>query len=76
MHLEMSVSKIFTQRHLWYLIQNYQKFIEMTSNMIYIVAFRGGLKCPRKIPLGTVGVGGRGGAITSDLPTALLYDMI
>ena len=30
-------------------LQNYQNFIELTSNMIYIVAFGGGLKCPRKI---------------------------
>jgi hypothetical protein len=34
-------------------LQNYQNFIEMTSNMIYIVAFGGGLKCPRKIHLNT-----------------------
>ena len=33
--------------------QTYQNFIEMTSNMIYIVAFGGGLKCPRKIHLNT-----------------------
>ena len=26
-------------------LQNYQHFIELTSNMIYIVAFGGGLKC-------------------------------
>ena len=32
---------------------NYQNFIEMTSNMIYIVAFGGGLKCQRKIHLNT-----------------------
>ena len=55
-------------------LQKCQNFMEMTSNMIYIVAFGGGLKCPFKIPLGTVG--GGGWAITSDLPTALLYDMI
>ena len=30
-------------------LQNYQSFTELTSNMIYIVAFGGGLKCPRKI---------------------------
>ena len=34
-------------------LQNYQNLIEMTSNMIYIVAFGGGLKCPRKIHLNT-----------------------
>ena len=34
-------------------LQNYQNFIEMTSNMIYIVAFDVGLKCPRKIHLNT-----------------------
>ena len=30
-------------------LQNYQNFIEMTSNMIYFVALGGGFKCPRKI---------------------------
>ena len=30
-------------------LQNYQNFIAMTSNMIYIVAFGGGFKCPSKI---------------------------
>ena len=34
-------------------LQNYQNFIEMTSNMIYIVAHGGGFKCPRKIHLNT-----------------------
>ena len=34
-------------------LQNYQNFIEMTSNMIYIVALGVGLKCPRKIHLNT-----------------------
>jgi hypothetical protein len=29
--------------------QNYQNFIENTSNLIYIVALGVGLKCPRKI---------------------------
>ena len=54
MHLEMSVSKILTQGGLWYF---YQKFVEMTSKMIYIVALS--LKCPRKIHLNTQwGVGG------------------
>ena len=34
-------------------LQNYQNFTEMTSNMIYIVAFVVGLKCPRKVHLNT-----------------------
>ena len=34
-------------------LQNYQTFLEMTSNMIYIVAFGGGLKCQRKVHLNT-----------------------
>ena len=34
-------------------LQNYQKFIEMTSNMIYIVALGVGFKCPCKIHLTT-----------------------
>ena len=34
-------------------LQNYQNVKEMTSNMIYIVAFGSGLKCPRKIHLNT-----------------------
>ena len=34
-------------------LQNYQNLIEMTLNMIYIVAFGGGLKRPRKIHLNT-----------------------
>ena len=32
-------------------LQNYQKFIVLTSNMIYIVALGVGFKCPRKIHL-------------------------
>ena len=32
-------------------LQNYQNFTEMTSNMSYNVAFGGGFKCPRKIHL-------------------------
>ena len=32
-------------------LQNYQNFIEMTSNMIYIVAVGDGLKCLHKIHL-------------------------
>ena len=35
-------------------LQNYQKFIEMTSNMIYIVALGVGFKCPHKIHLNTL----------------------
>ena len=34
-------------------LQNYQNVIEMTSNMIYIVALGGDFKCPRKIHLNT-----------------------
>ena len=34
-------------------IPNYKKIIEMTANMIYIVAFGVGLKCPRKTQLST-----------------------
>ena len=34
-------------------LQNYKHFIEMTSNMIYIVALGVGLKCPSKIHLNT-----------------------
>ena len=34
-------------------LQNYQNFIELTSNMIHIVAHGVGLKCPRKIRLNT-----------------------
>ena len=39
-------------------LQNYQNLIEMTSNMINIVAFGVGLKCPLKIHLNTHSVGG------------------
>jgi hypothetical protein len=42
-------------------LQNYQNFIEMTSNMIYIVALGNGFKCPRKIYLNTQWGGGGGG---------------
>ena len=35
------------------LLQNYQNLIEMTSNMIDIVGFGVGFKCPRKIHLNT-----------------------
>ena len=34
-------------------LQNYQKFIVLTSNMIYIVALGAGFKCSRKIHLNT-----------------------
>ena len=34
-------------------LQNHQKLIEITSDMIYIVALGVGLKCPRKIHLNT-----------------------
>ena len=34
-------------------LQNYQNVIELTSNMIYIVALGIGLKFPRKIHLNT-----------------------
>ena len=61
MLLQMSVSKILAHGRLWYILQNYQTFIEMTSNMIDIVGFGGGLKCPHKIYLNTQWVGGRGG---------------
>ena len=39
-------------------LQNNQNFTEMTSNMIYIVAFGVGLKCLRKIHFNTQCVGG------------------
>ena len=42
-------------------LQNYQNFIEMTSNMIYIVALGVGLKCPHKIHLNTQWGGGVSG---------------
>ena len=34
-------------------LQNYQNFIELNSEMIYIVALGVGLKCPHKIYLNT-----------------------
>ena len=34
-------------------LQSYQNFIEITSNIIYFVAFGGGLKYLRKIHLNT-----------------------
>ena len=38
-------------------LQNYQNLIEMTSNIIDIVAFGVGFKCPCKIDLNTQGGG-------------------
>ena len=49
MNLEMSVSNILATM----VLQNYQNFIEMTSNMIDIVALGGGFKSPHKIYLNT-----------------------
>ena len=34
-------------------LQNYPKFLEMTSNMIHIVALGVGFKCPRKTHFNT-----------------------
>ena len=34
-------------------LQNYQKFVVLTSNMIYIVALGVGFKCPHKVHLNT-----------------------
>ena len=48
MPLQMSVLKILAHGGSM-VLQNYQNFIEMTSNMIYIVAFGGGLKCLHEI---------------------------
>ena len=39
-------------------LQKYQTFLEVTSNMIYIVAIGGSFKCPRKIQLNTQWGGG------------------
>ena len=47
MHLAMSVSRVSMA------LQNYQKFIVLTSNMIYIVALGVGFKCPCKIHMNT-----------------------
>ena len=41
-------------------LQNYQNLIEMTSNIIDIVAFGVGFKCPRKINLNTQCLPGSG----------------
>ena len=49
-------------------LKNYQKFIEMTSNITFIVAFCVGIKCPRKIHLNTqCGRGGRTHTLTDQL---------
>ena len=39
-------------------LQNYQSLVEMTSNIVYVVAFGVGFKCPRKIHLNTQWGGG------------------
>ena len=39
-------------------LQNYQKLLVLTSDMVYIVALGVGFKCPRKIYLNTQGGGG------------------
>ena len=44
MNLKMSASKILAQG----VLQNYQKLIEITSNMIDMIALGGGFKCPRE----------------------------
>ena len=61
MHLKMYVKDIGSWASM-VILQNYQNVTEMTSNMIYIVAFGGGLKYPHKIHLNTqctapVGIG-------------------
>ena len=48
---KVSVKDIGSQASM--VLQKYQSFIEMTSNMINIVALGVGLKCPRKIHLNT-----------------------
>ena len=70
MHLEMSVSKILAHGHLWY-FKTAKIFIKLTSNMIYIVAFGGGLKCPRKIYLNTQWGGRNCPPAPSPVPTGL-----
>ena len=52
MHLLMSVSKTSM------VLQNYQTLIEITANMIYIVALGVGLKCLHKVHLNTQWGGG------------------
>ena len=46
-------NEILAHSRLWYFKTTYQNYIEMTSNMIYIVALGGGIKCPGKIHLNT-----------------------
>ena len=54
MHLEMFVLKILAHRCLMSMVlQNYHRFIEMTSSMIYIFVLAVGLKSSRKINLNT-----------------------
>ena len=51
MHLEMSVSDFGSGASM--VLKNYQNFIEMTLNMIYIVALGVGFKSQHKIHLNT-----------------------
>ena len=48
-------------------LQNYQNVTEMTSKMIYVVAFGIGLKCPRKIHLNTQWGGGGHSALSKGI---------
>ena len=57
MLLQMSLSKILAQGCLCY-FKSIKFFIEMTSNMIYVVALGVGFKCLRKIHLNTQWEGG------------------
>ena len=50
-------------------LQNYQNLIEMTSNIIDIVAFVVGFKCPRKIHLNTQ----CGGVIKTQKPAYVIH---
>ena len=50
-------------------LQNYQKFIVLTSNMTYIVALGVGFKCPRKIHVNSQW---GGDYPATPIPTALL----
>ena len=56
-------------------LQNYQNFILLTSNMIYIVALGVGFKCPRKIHLNTQW-GGGGASCTTRLFEGEGFDSI
>ena len=49
MLLKMSMSKILAHKYASMVFQNYQNFTEMTSSMIYVVAFGVGLKCPHQM---------------------------